>query len=528
VLPSSPVIAGISLDWSTHRRHALGSDNWQLAWADDNHQYGAWGDGGGFGEGPNGRVGLGYGRIEGDWNDYKGNLAAEPIRLHPDNPRYFLWRGKPAVLVTAGEHYGAVLNLDFDYLRYLDVLKAHRFNLTRIFSGAYREVPGSFNLKGNTLAPAPGRFVCPWARSQSPGAADGGNKFDLAKWDEAYFARLKDFVRQAGNRGVVVELVLFCTMYDDKVWEASPMNGRNNVNGVGSVGKYEVYSGTEPSLLKAQQAVTRKLVTELNAFDNVYFEVCNEPYERGGLTKAWNNQIIAAVVETEAGLPKKHLIAQGFERASAAITDLNPHVSVLNFHAEKPGAVGLNYHHKRVIAFDETGGSDRSDRKYRTEGWEWLMAGGGVYDHLDFSFTTDRPDGSAVPLPEGTPGGGGPELRRQLQVLKEFIETFNFIRMAPADQTIKQTRITSSDASTARPVVHALAEPGRAYAVYVNGGTQAELALELPTGSYKAEWVSTRTGQVAKTEAFSHAAGNRTLTSPAYKEDIALRVTRNE
>jgi hypothetical protein len=37
-------------------------------------------------------------------------------------------------------------------------------------------------------------------------------------------------------RGVVVELVFFCTMYDDKLWDASPMNVRNNVNGIGGVG----------------------------------------------------------------------------------------------------------------------------------------------------------------------------------------------------------------------------------------------------------------------------------------------------
>src|SRR6187401_496390 len=52
----------------------------------------------------------------------------EPIRLHPENPHYFLWRGQPTLLITAGEHYGAVMNLDFDGGRYLDELKAHRFN----------------------------------------------------------------------------------------------------------------------------------------------------------------------------------------------------------------------------------------------------------------------------------------------------------------------------------------------------------------------------------------------------------------
>lgn len=71
--PPSSVIAGITLDWGTHKREAQGSDNWQLTWADDDHQYAAWGDGGGFG-GTNsaGRVSLGVARVEGSWNNYKG------------------------------------------------------------------------------------------------------------------------------------------------------------------------------------------------------------------------------------------------------------------------------------------------------------------------------------------------------------------------------------------------------------------------------------------------------------------------
>ncbi len=43
-------------------------------------------------------------------------LGAEPIRLHSDNPHYFLFRGRPAVLITSTEHYGAVLNPDFDFV----------------------------------------------------------------------------------------------------------------------------------------------------------------------------------------------------------------------------------------------------------------------------------------------------------------------------------------------------------------------------------------------------------------------------
>jgi dienelactone hydrolase len=458
------------------------------------------------------------------------NHAEEPIRLHPDNPHYFLWRGKPTVLITSGEHYGAAMNLDFDYKRYLDVLKTNGFNLTRVFSGAYREVAGSFNITGNTLAPARGRFICPWARGETPGALDGEHKFDLTRWDAAYFGRLKDFVTQAGQRGVVVELVFFCPMYDEAVWNASPMNAHNNVNGIGNVAKSELYSGKDKDLLAIQKAMVAKLVTELNDFDNLYFEVCNEPYERGGLTREWNAEIIAAIADTEAILQKQHVIAQGFPPSSAPVTELNSHVSILNFHAATTDSVRLNYSSNRIIAFDETGGADRGDRKYRTEGWDWILAGGGVYDHLDFAFMIDHPDGSAVPLPPGTPGGGGPELRRQLRVLKEFIESFAFIRMKPDNTTIKSNRITVPKAAGSpgpwKATVQALSEPGEAYAVYVNSGKQAELVMELPAAKYKAEWINPKTGHEEKIETFSHSGGDRTVSSPEYSEDIALRVTR--
>ena len=91
--------------------------------------------------------------------------ADKPLSLHPDNPHYFLFRGKPAILLTSGEHYGAVLNLDFDYIPYLDEMKARKFNLTRTFSGTYREDSTAFGIVENTLAPQPKRFLSPWARS---------------------------------------------------------------------------------------------------------------------------------------------------------------------------------------------------------------------------------------------------------------------------------------------------------------------------------------------------------------------------
>src|SRR5262249_29679888 len=93
----------------------------------------------------------------------------KPLALHPENPHYFLFRGKPVILMTSGEHYGAVLNSEFKTTKYLDQLEKDGLNLTRTFSGVYCEDAKSFNITRNTLAPGEGKLLCPWARSRSPG-----------------------------------------------------------------------------------------------------------------------------------------------------------------------------------------------------------------------------------------------------------------------------------------------------------------------------------------------------------------------
>src|SRR2546426_185871 len=89
---------------------------------------------------------------------------AEPIRVHPDNPHYYSFRGKPTVLVTSAEHYGAVINRAFDYNAYLDALKSYGLNYTRIYPAAFIEPEGTFH-PDNTLAPKSEDLIQPWARS---------------------------------------------------------------------------------------------------------------------------------------------------------------------------------------------------------------------------------------------------------------------------------------------------------------------------------------------------------------------------
>ena len=58
------------------------------------------------------------------------------------------------------------------------------------------------------------------------------------------------------------------------------MNGRNNVNGVGSMPRNEVFTLKHPEMVARHEAFVRKVVGELKEFDNLYYEICNEPYER--------------------------------------------------------------------------------------------------------------------------------------------------------------------------------------------------------------------------------------------------------
>ena len=444
--------------------------------------------------------------------------GAEPIALHPDNPHYFLFRGKPTFLITSGEHYGAVLNLDFDAVPYLDELKTRGFNLTRLFSGTYREVPGSFQIEANTLAPKPERYLAPWRRSSTAGAADGGAKFDLDAWNDEYFERLKSFCAEAGKRGIVIELSLFCPFYEEGMWSVNPLNARNNINHLGAMPRTEVYTLKHPEMVARHTALVRKLVGVLREFDNLYYEICNEPYF-GGVTLGWQARISHEIGEAERDLPERsrHLVAQNVANGAARVVDQHPIASIFNFHyAHPPDAVALNASLDRPIADDETGFKGNGDRPYRSEGWLFLLAGGAVYSNLDYSFTADHEDGTA-PVHPPTPGGGGPTLRKQLAILREFLGGFDFLHMKPDTSFIK-------GGAPQKAQIRALVREGREYAVYIDGGEHAELAVELPRGRYRAEWINPLTGAVDKSDDLNHQGGRATLASPTYAEDIALRI----
>ncbi len=442
-----------------------------------------------------------------------------PIALHPDNPHYFLYHNKPTVLITSGEHYGAVLNLDFNYITYLDELQSKKLNLTRTFTGAYVEPQGSFSISNNTLAPGKGKFICPWPHSKESGYRGGGNKFDLSRWNETYFKRLKDFVSAAQKRGIIVELALFCPFYDSTQWVLSPMNAINNINGHGNISSKDVYTlDKHGGLLAVQEELVKKIVNELKDFDNLMYEICNEPYF-GGVTMEWQHHIASLIRDSEKNFGTKHLITQNIANGHAKIERPHPAVSVFNFHyARPPVTISMNYGLNKVIGDNETGFRGNSDSTYRAEGWEFILAGGGLYNNLDYSFSVGHEKGTYA-YPAKQPGGGSAALREQLSYLQDFISGFDFIHMKP-----DSTSITGG--LTQNTSAYVLSEPGKQYAIYIRGSTQVNLEMMLPPGDYDVEWKNTLTGKIEKKEMLRHGGGKSILNSPVYAEDIAVRVVK--
>jgi hypothetical protein len=249
----------------------------------------------------------------------------------------------------------------------------------------------------------------------------------------------------------------------------------------------------------------------------------------------WQHRIADVIVSTERALPAKHLIAQNVANKSATIADPHPAVSIFNFHyATPPETVAMNYALDKVIGDDETGFKGVNDDVYRMEGWDFVIAGGGLYNNLDYSFAAGYEDGT-FQYPASQPGGGSRALRRQLRILSDFINGFDFVRMAPDNAVVSAG---APPGGTAR----ALVEPGKAMAIYLRkkaaGAAAAntpqvagaaiapiDLQVTLSEGQWRGEWVDTKTGAVLRTVDVE-GGGVRSFSPSDYVVDIALRLRR--
>ena len=454
----------------------------------------------------------------------------EVLRSHPQNPYILQFRDQPTVLRTFGQHREVAANSGLEYLPYLDVLQRDGMNLTRVFLLGVADDTATAD-----------QFIQPWARTGTNGTAwDGLGKWDLSTWNEDYFVRLNSFVQACSDRGIVVELSFFCTYYDDSQWQAGPFKPGNNVQYYGPDNRRDCLRLVDANLLAVQQAAMQRIVQELNRFDNIYFEIQNEPYwnEPDGADDqevAFHNTMLATIRAAEAGLPNRHLVAHNFPQQAAALSadfdQINAHYPTAVLGAPITGAEALLREQSssgRLLALDET--DNTSAVQTRLECWMFLLGGGGVYDGLDvhqLAYTDEDPAGdNAV----------GTDFRGTVSQCAGYVENLHLV-------ALRRDLSWLTSGIPAGATLQAMADPGQQYVAYWHHGqsgglyqlsydpiddTPFEVApvVELPAGSWRAVWTRPADRVELASEEFTHAGGAHTLVQVTYQQDIALRIDR--
>jgi hypothetical protein len=476
---------------------------------------------------------------------------ANPVTVWQSNPHYFFYKDKPLVLITSDHHYGAVIDRDFDYARYLEYLAANGMNLTRIYPGGMFEPPDKY-VSGNPLGPQAGRQILPWAKSDQTGAnptlAEPNKpsyKFDLDKWNPEYFSRLKDFVETANRKNIIVEVAFFNGMYAD-CWPLMAMYHGNNIQNIGQYeandcGLFTTMDPRNEDVVRYQKAYIAKITAELNEYDNVIFDLCDEPSLVGlpdgnivvmpdSKVAPWLLAMRNAFLETQKSLPKKHILGQ-------TVQNLSPDFS----RAEWCDWLPTEYVTPAAKAIDKDYAANKplvdveSDyfghglvkpytaEDVRVEGWWFMLRGGAGFINLNGEYHSGQETGGKDTQTKIVP---------QKKILLDFMNSLNLSGLS---------RFTDFNGVLSGAFASALAEPGKQYALYLFHGTNdgqwgahfiakagtyhdTITLLSVPAGQYHLEWVEPATGAVISKDTIKWNGGNLNITTPVYSVDMAMRL----
>jgi hypothetical protein len=245
-----------------------------------------------------------------------------PLRVNPANPRYFTNDSGNSIYLTGSHTWANFQDAGysdpppvFDYKAYLDFLQVNRHNFFRLWTWEQSKW-APWTTENMWFSPPP------YQRTGPGSALDGQPKFDLTKFDQVYFDRLRSRIIQAGDRGIYVSVMLFDGFsIDDKsagpgnAWPGHPFNGQNNINGIdGDVNHNgmgeEVHTIQNSAITSLQEAYVRKVIDTINDLDNVLYEISNESPSN---SQDWQYHMITFVKEYEAQKPKQHPVGMTVE-----------------------------------------------------------------------------------------------------------------------------------------------------------------------------------------------------------------------
>jgi hypothetical protein len=481
------------------------------------------------------------------------------VLLHPENPRYFLFRGRPLALIAATEHYGSVINRAFDFERYLaDAADKHQ-TMTRTFL-LFREQQSARN-PSSPCKPESPDFVTPWPRTGPGNAIDGEPRYDLAQWNPEYFQRLHHFLSRASELGIVVELTLFSNTYGDGVWALNPLRADNNLQGIGKIPWFEYTTLHNPPLLERQLAYAAKIIQETARYDNVYYELCNEPGGNADAhasvadVDAWQERVGRVVREELARLGRPHLVfgSQAFSYQPTFRQELDQTFTEKTFDAVNvhplPGLIvaGKEYMlghfmSKQLVLRDFrefcrasqqfpkpcVHDEDNAASMYRDPiGWTihrkraWTALFSQChYDYIDFSITVGSETGTRE---------SNRQIRTWMRHLSDFMATIDFIHARPAPDWITH--------EPPHIVATALAIPVDGYVAYladdreVTDATYSHpisgtVSVRIPQGNYQAHFYAPATGALSHDIALHGSDKPTSIELPPFEHDLVLEVRR--
>jgi uncharacterized protein DUF6298 len=428
--------------------------------------------------------------------------ASGPLRQLPSNPRWFT-DGSGKAVYLAGSHIwynlqdnGALMLKggdpppEFDYDGFLKFLERYNHNFFRLWRW---EVP-KWSDRAWTDAQRDGvAKYCqphPWERTGPGEARDGKPKFDVTRFNQAYFDRLRSRVIAARDRGMYVSVMLFegwGSQFTD-AWEFHPFQAANNVNGVdGDAMGYFMVQKTAmgKKVLDLQEAYIRRVIDTVNDLDNVLYEVCNEA---GPYSTAWQYHVIRYVKQYEAAKPKQHPVGMTFQYRAGLNSTLFE--SPADWVSPNPGSPEENY---RDNPTPDTKGkvvvSDTDHLWGHTGGdavWVWK------------SFTRGL---NVLLMEEFTPSPTWQDSAREaMGQARRYAEKMDLAAMTPA------TELCSTG--------YCLAAKGREYLAFMPGSPgQFNVNLTDVAGGCSVEWLNVTTG---KTVAGQEARGGaqRTFATP--------------
>ena len=252
-------------------------------------------------------------------------LTADVLSVHPNNPRYFT-NGSGRTIYLAGHQIFVDLqdnsfNKEFirrkqrilDWNKYVDFLKSHNFNYLRNWV-IWSTGSGAMAPVNNAIA-----FPMPYKRVKGYGKAkDGKDKFDLHRFDEVFFQRMRKRCGDLHKSGIYVSIMLFevygflngeaCGNPEQSLWDGNVFNKANNINGIhvdyDADGKgIEFFYTKDKRILRLQKEYVKKVIDTVNHLDNVFYEISNELY-----APQWQYEMIEFIKRYEKTKPKQHLI----------------------------------------------------------------------------------------------------------------------------------------------------------------------------------------------------------------------------